>query len=374
MRIHGLRQHVFVACVLILLVTAGCFQQAGGNLQATSVAQIVPTFTVVPSNTPIPSPTPEPATETPVPTEEVTEAPTEDVTPELEASLTPSLMPTAFVSSTPDMVAALMTEMAATAEVTENLTGGAEDVSLVTPTLDPMLLLTAPTFTPTSGLIAPTFTPTALEVAQADTPVDEVVDDPIAITATFIVQRATQTASAPLTQTAAAQGIGLTTPTAPGVVDTPGVPGVTPAGPTAIPATLAPGSDCIHEVQATDRNLYRISLDYGSTVEQIARASGIANINLIYVGQTLTIPGCGTTGRVPPPTSTPNAGTGSGTGSGTGTTTGGVTGGGRTYVVQQGDTLFEISLQTGVLVNDIAARNGISNINLIYIGQELVIP
>jgi LysM repeat protein len=51
-----------------------------------------------------------------------------------------------------------------------------------------------------------------------------------------------------------------------------------------------------------------------------------------------------------------------------------VTGGGRTYVVQQGDTLFEISLQTGVLVNDIAARNGISNINLIYIGQELVIP
>jgi LysM repeat protein len=42
--------------------------------------------------------------------------------------------------------------------------------------------------------------------------------------------------------------------------------------------------------------------------------------------------------------------------------------------VQQGETLYEISLRYGVPVADIAAANGIANINLIYLGQELVIP
>jgi putative chitinase len=99
------------------------------------------------------------------------------------------------------------------------------------------------------------------------------------------------------------------------------------------------------------------------TPQQIATASGLANMNLIYVGQKLTIPGCGTTGTTPPPTSIPDGSTGG---------TGGPVG--QTYVVVQGDTLFKISQRFGVPVTSIANANGISNINLIVINQQLVIP
>ena len=92
----------------------------------------------------------------------------------------------------------------------------------------------------------------------------------------------------------------------------------------------------------------------------------MVNPNLIHVGDKLIIPGCGTTGYQPPPTSiptnnpgyTPNPGGGSG----------------QSYVVQQGDTLFALSLSWGTTVNAIAALNQIANINLIYIGQTLYVP
>ncbi len=44
------------------------------------------------------------------------------------------------------------------------------------------------------------------------------------------------------------------------------------------------------------------------------------------------------------------------------------------YVVQPGDTLFTIALRFGVTVADIAAVNNLSNPNLIFVGQRLVIP
>jgi spore germination protein len=48
--------------------------------------------------------------------------------------------------------------------------------------------------------------------------------------------------------------------------------------------------------------------------------------------------------------------------------------GGVTHIVQQGETLFEISLQYGVPVNTIAAANGIVDVNRIFLNQELIIP
>ena len=63
------------------------------------------------------------------------------------------------------------------------------------------------------------------------------------------------------------------------------------------------GQDCIYEVQPTDRNLFRISLLFGVPYMQIAQASNLVNPNIIHVGDKLVIPGCGTTGYVPPPTS-----------------------------------------------------------------------
>ncbi|MEO0565326.1 MAG: LysM domain-containing protein, partial [Chloroflexota bacterium] len=188
--------------------------------------------------------------------------------------------------------------------------------------------------------------------------------------------------------------------------------------------TQIPGADCFHEVKAQDQSLYRLSLAYGTTVNSIATASGIVNPNLIRVGQMLTIPGCGTTGAQPPPTSTPNpaafgtGGTGTGTtnpaaavnptgdctwgtsvifpngcpttntdtsanisgnaATGTGATTGtggpGTTVGSRTHTVAQGETLFEISLTYGVTMDAIASANGITNYDQITFNDTLVIP
>lgn len=45
-----------------------------------------------------------------------------------------------------------------------------------------------------------------------------------------------------------------------------------------------------------------------------------------------------------------------------------------TYVVVRGDTLSEIALRYGTTVNEIAGINGIVNPNLIYTGEQLLIP
>lgn len=45
-----------------------------------------------------------------------------------------------------------------------------------------------------------------------------------------------------------------------------------------------------------------------------------------------------------------------------------------TYVVKAGDTLYAIALRYGVTVQQIASVNHIVNVNLIYVGQVLIIP
>lgn len=44
------------------------------------------------------------------------------------------------------------------------------------------------------------------------------------------------------------------------------------------------------------------------------------------------------------------------------------------YVVQRGDTLGEIATRFGVSVADLASINNIDNINIIEVGDELIIP
>lgn len=305
MRLQRTQWVRFLSPIIVLFVAAGCFQPAGSSLEATSMALSAPTYTLEPSETPTPAPTRTP-----------TEAPPTD-----QPTITPSL----------------------SIEGTRIV-----DVSVLLAQQDPIVL------TATALAIQSQTTPFAVQPIATNTP----FLDPLALTATAIVGGATQTAAAPLTATAAAL-LGIP-------VGTPGVlqPGATPA-PTGLIAT---GTDCIHEVQPTDRNLFRISLQYGVTVEQIATASNIANPNLIYVGQRLVIPGCGTTGFRPPPTSIPTASAQSGGLVATAVPSG------RIHVVRQNETLFQLSLLYGPTVHEIAAANGITNINLIYIGQELIIP
>src|SRR5512140_2540180 len=66
------------------------------------------------------------------------------------------------------------------------------------------------------------------------------------------------------------------------------------------PAAAAPLQSCIayHVVQPGE-NLYRIGLQYGITFDVLMQANGILNPNLVYVGQSLCIPGA--TPPPPPP-------------------------------------------------------------------------
>jgi LysM repeat protein len=227
----------------------------------------------------------------------------------------------------------------------------APEFPLATNTLPPLIINTQPPAivqVPTStSFIAPTIDP-ALLGAPTQAPLQIAQANPFELTATFIVGQATNQAALPLTQTAQAVFGGPTATTG----------GLFPAlTPTVGGATLVPGTGACQHTVARGENLYRISLRYNTTVDALASANGIANINVIREGAVLNIPGCGTgttPGQTTPPTSS------------TGCT--------RRHVVLQNETMYEISLQYGVLVNDIATCSGISNINLIFIGQELSLP
>ena len=69
------------------------------------------------------------------------------------------------------------------------------------------------------------------------------------------------------------------------------------AVPTAVPTT-APSGERTHVVQPGE-NLFRISLHYGMSYKAVAAANGIINPDLVYIGQRLTIPAEGTTPTAP---------------------------------------------------------------------------
>ncbi len=127
-----------------------------------------------------------------------------------------------------------------------------------------------------------------------------------------------------------------------------------------------------HTVQAGE-NLYRISLRYGVSMNAIASANGLSNINLIFTGQQLTIPGADggdTSGDDTSGDTGSDAGgdTGSDAGSDTPVATGG------TYTVARGDTLARIASRFGTTFTVLAQLNNIANPNLIFVGQVLNLP
>ncbi|GAB4513086.1 MAG: hypothetical protein OHK0046_13500 [Anaerolineae bacterium] len=112
----------------------------------------------------------------------------------------------------------------------------------------------------------------------------------------------------------------------------------------------------VHVVSAGE-NLFRISLRYNVSLASLQSANNIANPNLIFVGQRLTIPGAGgtpATPGAPAPTQPPGQST--------------------SYVVVRGDTLGSIARRFNTTVAAIASANGITNPNLIFVGQQLTIP
>ena len=102
-------------------------------------------------------------------------------------------------------------------------------------------------------------------------------------------------------------------------------------------------------------SLSSIASRYHTSVAALARANNIANPNLIYAGRTLQIPdGFDSTPAAPVNLS--------------GNSTG------QSYTVRSGDTLSGIASRFGTTVSTLASLNGISNPNLIYVGQTLRLP
>ncbi len=107
--------------------------------------------------------------------------------------------------------------------------------------------------------------------------------------------------------------------------------------------------------------LSTIAARYHTTVAAIASDNTIKNVNLIYVGQKLTI-------------TTSGGSTSTGTATTTSTTTTTASSSSTvTYTVISGDTLYRIAAKYHTTVTAISVQNKIKNVNLIYPGQKLVV-
>jgi len=109
-----------------------------------------------------------------------------------------------------------------------------------------------------------------------------------------------------------------------------------------------------HTVMASD-SFESIANKYGVTVRELVNA----NTQLLKTGDQLTVPiavaipsdsGTHSTDTTAPPPQK------------------------RTYTVKTGDSLYGIAIKYGTTVAKIAAANNITNINMISVGQELIIP
>ncbi|MCA9932524.1 MAG: LysM peptidoglycan-binding domain-containing protein [Anaerolineales bacterium] len=125
------------------------------------------------------------------------------------------------------------------------------------------------------------------------------------------------------------------------------------------PASSAPNenapssSGSSYTVQVGD-TLYDIARHFGVDMSAIVTANSITNPQLIYPGMILTIPNGAAQPQPQPQPVTPS--------------------GGNVYTVQQGDTLGNIARHFDLQVQALAAANGLSNPNLIFVGQVLQIP
>jgi LysM repeat protein len=103
-----------------------------------------------------------------------------------------------------------------------------------------------------------------------------------------------------------------------------------------------------HTIQAGE-TLWDLAQRFGTSVNALARASGISNPNLVVAGTKITVSG----------------------GDGASATT---SAGGATHTVQVGETLSDIAARFGVSVDALARANGISNPNLIVAGTSIAVP
>lgn len=105
--------------------------------------------------------------------------------------------------------------------------------------------------------------------------------------------------------------------------------------------------------------LSQIAVNYGVPMASILSANRIGNPSLLYVGQTLLIPGAnGPSQPVSQPVAQPAPQPAQSS----------------TYTIQPGDTLQQIAVRHGTSVAALMQANGLADMNRIYWGQTLTIP
>ena len=173
-------------------------------------------------------------------------------------------------------------------------------------------------------------------------------EDPILVPATMapttaapatLASTTTTTILAPTTTTAAAVA-STTTTTAP-TVSTTAIPTTTEA------ADVGPLSVLVE----VGDSLSKIAKRYDTTTEILAAINGICDVNQIYVGQKILLAGAEfeTDDEVDPePISV-------------------------TVLVEVGDSLSKIAKQYDTTVDDLMVANDITDPNLVFVGQELVV-
>ena len=120
-----------------------------------------------------------------------------------------------------------------------------------------------------------------------------------------------------------------------------GIAAAKPAGSTPAQSSAGTGAETVYTVKSGD-TLSKIASKYGTTYQKLASYNGIANPNIISVGQKIKIPGSKK----------------------------------RTYTVKAGDSLWAIAaaqLGDGARYNEIKTLNGLTS-NTIHPGQTLTLP
>ncbi len=128
--------------------------------------------------------------------------------------------------------------------------------------------------------------------------------------------------------------------------------------PIGLPLAAAQKADqTVYIVQPGD-TLASIALRYGLATVDLAKANGLINPNLVYVGQPIVIPAA-----TPPATATPSTPRAKLASIAN-----------RLHIVQADETLFGIALKYGTTIQSFIDANQLSNAGFIVAGQPLIIP
>lgn len=257
--------------------------------------------------------------------------------------------PPTAVNTQPPPATATNTVLPPTATTVIVATNTPGDLGIVTPTSQPTLAPTVPTATDVLPTLQPLPTNTFIPTGTFP-PTSTFVP-----TATFLSTDTPIPASATPTQE-------VLPPT-----ETPGGPTLTPTvtiGGTPISNDF-PGT-ITHTVRAGDTVGVLATL-YGSSIEAIIAVNGLNQSAFIRVGQGLVIPVRLSAPVTSTPTITPIAPV-------VPTFPPAVPPNNTAYVVQPGDTLFRLAARFNTTITTIAQLNGITNVNLIKVGQQLLIP